>query len=187
MNKKEQELFDLITKNEYIGIYKLGWVSENDFTVRVYHFGLSNFINKIIDLFGYGVFDNGGFNASVKENNCYIDLCEMLDGYANIENVFPEEQFKLKKLEMEEMKMYDLISRKTLIKDIREYADLKCCNGDIETANVILNSLSIIKNQPTAYDVDEVVEQIEADKEHTFHGCINKTHTIEIVKRGGKS
>lgn len=52
--------------------------------------------------------------------------------------------------------MNDLISRQAVIENIRKYADKKCCNGEIELANGILKSLSIIKNQPTAYDVEQL-------------------------------
>lgn len=43
----------------------------------------------------------------------------------------------------------------------------------------------MIEDAPTAYDVDEVVEQLENDEKHTFDGCINKRYAIEIVKDGG--
>ena len=42
-----------------------------------------------------------------------------------------------------------------------------------------------IDEQPTAYSVEKVVEQLENDEKHTFDGCINKRHAIEIVKGGG--
>lgn len=44
---------------------------------------------------------------------------------------------------------------------------------------------NVIDTEPTAYDPDKVVEQLEADKRHTFDGCINKRYAIEIVKGGG--
>lgn len=43
----------------------------------------------------------------------------------------------------------------------------------------------LIDEQPTAFDVDKVVKQLEEDKRHTFDGCINKKKAIEIVKGGG--
>ena len=42
-----------------------------------------------------------------------------------------------------------------------------------------------IDEQPTAYSVEKVVEQLENDEKYTFDGCINKRHAIEIVKGGG--
>ena len=44
-----------------------------------------------------------------------------------------------------------------------------------------------IDEQPTAYSVEKVVEQLENDEKHTFDGCINKRYAIEIVKGGGVS
>ena len=43
----------------------------------------------------------------------------------------------------------------------------------------------MIEDAPTAYDIDKVVEQLEADNVHTFDGCINKRYAFEIVKGGG--
>jgi hypothetical protein len=69
--------------------------------------------------------------------------------------------------------MNDLISRQAVIENIRKYADKKCCNGEIELANGILKSLSIIKKQPTAYDVDKVVEQLQQMKTRYFLAIAN--------------
>ena len=43
----------------------------------------------------------------------------------------------------------------------------------------------MIEDAPTAYDVENVVEQFENDEKHTFDGCINKRYAIGIVKGGG--
>ena len=82
--------------------------------------------------------------------------------------------------------MNDLISRQAVIENIRKYADKKCCNGEIELANGILKSLSIIKKQPTAYDVDKVVYQLQENTHCDSERCyFIPEETIRIVKRGG--
>ena len=43
----------------------------------------------------------------------------------------------------------------------------------------------MIEDAPTVYDPDKVAELLENDEKHTFDGCINKRHAIEIVKGGG--
>lgn len=87
--------------------------------------------------------------------------------------------------------MNDLISRQAVIENIRKYADKKCCNGEIELANGILKSLSIIKKQPTAYDVDKAVKELKGMSGIQFDGrnesyelnwCISTDRAIEIVK-----
>lgn len=55
----------------------------------------------------------------------------------------------------------------------------------ISIADALVSILQEIEEQPTAFDVDKVVEQLEEDKRHTFDGCINKKKAIEIVKGGG--
>ena len=52
-------------------------------------------------------------------------------------------------------------------------------------AKAVDRYLHLVDSQPTAFDVDKVVEQLEEDKKHTFDGCINKRKAIEIVKGGG--
>ena len=62
------------------------------------------------------------------------------------------------------------------------------CSGDVshckECDNYVLDYRDI-QEQPTAYSVEKVVEQLENDEKYTFDGCINKRHAIEIVKGGG--
>ena len=45
--------------------------------------------------------------------------------------------------------------------------------------------IAALEEEPTAFDSDKVAEKLEADKVHTFDGCINKRYAIEIVKAGG--
>ena len=75
--------------------------------------------------------------------------------------------------------MRDLISRSELIKELNKY----CGN---QRYLVSENIREIINNQPTAYDVDKVVEEIEASGKNT-DVCIRKIRAIEIVKKGGVS
>lgn len=75
--------------------------------------------------------------------------------------------------------MRDLISRSELIKELNKY----CGNQKYLVSE---NIREIINNQPTAYDVDKVVEEIEASGKNT-DVCIRKIRAIEIVKQGGVS
>ncbi len=80
--------------------------------------------------------------------------------------------------------MSDLISRSELIKFFKEH---------IRTAEdfreIIINIIPTIKNQPTAYDVDKVVEDLEL---HSFEfgtdtlpaHYVRLNDAIEIVKHG---
>lgn len=55
-----------------------------------------------------------------------------------------------------------------------------------ETMGKVLDRyIHVVDSQPTVFDVDKVVKQLEEDKRHTFDGCINKKKAIEIVKGGG--
>lgn len=78
--------------------------------------------------------------------------------------------------------MSDLISRSTAMENYCNALCPKLQKGEY-CNNCIVKAW--LNNQPTAYDVDEVVEQLENDEKHTFDGCINKRYAIEIVKGGG--
>lgn len=69
------------------------------------------------------------------------------------------------------------------------------CSGDIsycqECSNYVLDYRDI-KDQPTAYDIDKVVEQLKTDSSVKLYGSGNSNNyllpldkAIEIVKAGG--
>ena len=78
--------------------------------------------------------------------------------------------------------MSDLISRSTAMENYCNASCPKLQKGEY-CNNCIVKAW--LNNQPTAYDMDKVVEQLENDEKHTFDGCINKRYAIEIVKGGG--
>ncbi len=85
--------------------------------------------------------------------------------------------------------MSDLISRKALVKDIRKHVSGTPLQEMFET---------IVDSQPTAYDVDKVVERLECEKGNEsdyinqddkrlvrhWNLCIDNCR--QIVKGGGK-
>ena len=105
--------------------------------------------------------------------------------------------------------MNDLIRRSDLIMHLSDYALNASPNDNESTSeqrisrmiyNAIQNCISYVENQPTAYDIDKVVEELneldvtaikryEGGTFGNYEGTdyyIEKSRTIEIVKRGGK-
>lgn len=81
--------------------------------------------------------------------------------------------------------MSDLISRSALLEAINKVVEEY--KGK-ELIPSIFSANAVILNQPIAYDVDKVVEHLEAEKSdwnYDYNVPINKA--IEIVKAGGKS
>lgn len=77
--------------------------------------------------------------------------------------------------------MSDLISRNRAI-SILEQLEEHSWSGKIDISNAIY----LLKNQPTAYDINKTVEEIETYGKNT-DVCISKKNAIEIVKQGGVS
>ena len=81
--------------------------------------------------------------------------------------------------------MSDLISRSELLKEIEKYK-FGAISNNAEREYVKTTILDFIICQPTAYSVDKVVEEIEANGRNT-DVCISKVKAIEIVKAGGEN
>lgn len=95
--------------------------------------------------------------------------------------------------------MGDLISRSALIKILKEWADTNAMRGYDTAYDVVQDCISTVENQPTAYDVEKVVAELEAKENEWWdtyslssgfdeyaHGKnVGFEEAIDIVKRGG--
>ena len=95
--------------------------------------------------------------------------------------------------------MSDLISRSELIKVLKDRATNEAIMGYITAYDVTNSIIDEVEEQPTAYDIDKVVEELEekdSDCEDfgTCNYCqrywcprtlIDRGDVIEIVKQGG--
>ncbi len=82
----------------------------------------------------------------------------------------------------------DLISRSALLEELKSFS------LTITGLNILLqisakkSIMRIVDEQPTAYDVEKVVEQLENEKAGYFeYGRSALYKAIEIVKAGGES
>lgn len=97
--------------------------------------------------------------------------------------------------------MSDLISRSNLIMRLSDYALQESPNDNESTGeqriskmiyDAIQNCISCVEEQPTAYDIDKVVDEFEL---HSFEfgadtlpaHYVRLNDAIEIVKQGGVS
>ena len=85
--------------------------------------------------------------------------------------------------------MSDLISRSKVI-SVLEQLEEHSLNGKMDISNAIY----LLNNQPTAYDIDKVVEELETDSSVKLYGSGNSDNymipvnrAIEIVKQCGVS
>lgn len=93
----ELELYKLIMspeESEDSYVSEMGWVNDAEFFVWVSLLWIKEFVERIVDIFGYGIFDDGNFNASMQYDSVCIDLADVLDGYVDIEEVFPKDKYR---------------------------------------------------------------------------------------------
>lgn len=60
------------------------------FTVLVNYYNARDFMCELENIFGYGVFDDGGIEAVLKDTYFGFDLT-LLDDCTNLEEIFPRE------------------------------------------------------------------------------------------------
>lgn len=95
----ELELYKLIVTPDkedldFSYISEFGWVSDKEFFVWVSFTWLKEFMEELTRIFGYGMFDDGNFNANIQSDTVCIDLNDVLGGYIDIEEVFPKDKYK---------------------------------------------------------------------------------------------
>ena len=92
------ELYKLIMTpdpedKDFSYVSEMGWVKDM-FLVWIDYIHLSDFMERLKEIFGYGLFDDGGFDCNMQSDGVCIDLCEAL-GYAlDIETVFPKDKYQ---------------------------------------------------------------------------------------------
>ena len=93
----ELKLYKLLTEideDEWIIVQELGWISNKEFCIWVSYAWIDVLVKELKSIFGYGIFDDGGFDARMQGDCVCIDLCMALEGYLDLENVFPKEKYK---------------------------------------------------------------------------------------------
>ena len=83
--------------------------------------------------------------------------------------------------------MSDLISRSQLLKEIEKYK-FGAISNDTEREYIKSTILDFINFQPTAYDIDKVVRQLNLESVgSSIQMSLGLLRAIEIVKQGGVS
>ena len=92
MENNELRLYKLLTENDYVS--EMGWVSDTEFYVWVSHVWIHDFIKKLKDIFGSGIFCDD-IQAHIQEYTICFNLCDIADGNGvDLETVFPKSEYK---------------------------------------------------------------------------------------------
>ncbi len=73
---------------------EIGWINNTSFCVWVSYLWIKEFLEELEEIFGYGIFDDGGFTANIQSDYVCIDLCEAIGSYLDLEEVFPKEKYQ---------------------------------------------------------------------------------------------
>jgi len=96
---KELELYKLlVTEDNEHGTAlaeEIRWVSDDELLVWVSYLWLREFMESMKSMFGYSMFDDGGFDGNFQESGVCIDLEKMIDGYGlDLKATFPPKKYK---------------------------------------------------------------------------------------------
>lgn len=73
---------------------EIRWVSGNKLLILVSYLWLNEFMTSMKEMFGCGIFDDGGFNGDFQEDGVCIDLEEMIGGYGvDLKELFPPKKY----------------------------------------------------------------------------------------------
>lgn len=94
---REMRLFKLLTDEADYGfpyVSEMGWISDVEFCVWVNYTCVEDFMYVLTDIFGYGIFDDSGFNANMQHNCICIDLCKAIGDCLDIESIFSKTEYQ---------------------------------------------------------------------------------------------
>lgn len=87
-NSQKKKLFSLVVEDNDNLVSEYGWINPTEFCVWIRYADLADFINALNDIFGIGLFDDGGIIANMQDDCLCFDLCELLGGYFPMQDVF---------------------------------------------------------------------------------------------------
>lgn len=95
---QELALYKLIvtpdeTDTDISYVSEFGWVNDTEFLVWVSYLWLKEFIDRLREIFGHGLFDEGGFDAKMQDDGICFDLCEAVGYSVDVEEVFPKGKY----------------------------------------------------------------------------------------------
>lgn len=86
--------------------------------------------------------------------------------------------------------MSDLISRSALIKVLKDRATNEAIMGYMTAYDVTNSIIDEVEEQPTAYDVDKVVEELEISVNEANNNCLcemhENGHTLDFENENGR-
>ena len=92
MIREAIQLFNLVTNDDLVE--EFGWINDNEFCVWIYHRDIQEFMERIVELFGNSICDEGGIMVHMFKDMFCINLCDLLYSYLDIEEIFSKEEYQ---------------------------------------------------------------------------------------------
>lgn len=95
---KEFELYKLLVtednEHETALAEEIRWISDDELLIWVSYLWIREFMESMKKMFGYGMFDDGGFDGNFQSDGVCIDLEKMIGGYdIDLKATFPPNKY----------------------------------------------------------------------------------------------
>lgn len=87
---RELELYKLVTEEKF----ECGWTGEDQFLIWIPFYQLEDFCKRLSNIFGNHIFDEGGLECRLMQEDVCLDLMPLDGDDVDFKNVFPQEEFK---------------------------------------------------------------------------------------------
>lgn len=74
---------------------EFGWVDNDEFMIWLWWFNVDEFLQGLKSIFGWGLFDDGGFDVRVIDDNFVFNLYDILSCYdCDLKEIFQQSEYK---------------------------------------------------------------------------------------------
>lgn len=74
---------------------EFGWISDTKFCIWITALWFGDFLEKLNDIFGYSLFDDGGIEARIGSDYICINLEDFVGEYGvDLERIFPKNKYR---------------------------------------------------------------------------------------------
>lgn len=93
----ELELYKLIITPEETDlrfVSGFGWIDNSRFLIEIDWCWFEEFMDRLTEIFGYDIFEEGKFKATIQADTVCVDLVDAISRYIDIKRVFPKDKYK---------------------------------------------------------------------------------------------
>ena len=73
---------------------EIRWTTDDKLLIWIPYLWINEFMHELVEMFGYGIFDDGSFDGNFQYDCICIDLEQAIGGCVMLEDIFPKDKYK---------------------------------------------------------------------------------------------